>query len=313
MAANHQWTRDDIPDLSGKTAIVTGANSGLGFYTTLGLASKQAQVILACRDVEKGEQAAGRIRAEYPAASLAVMRLDLADLASIHSFADTFIKTYQDLHILCNNAGMMAIPLRRTADGFEMQFGTNHLGHFALTGLLLERLLQADEGRVVTVSSSAHRAGRIDFDNLNAEQSYHKWASYGQSKLANLLFAYELQRKFEANGAQVISLAAHPGYAATNLQSRGPRMAGSTLMGWVMRLSNRLLAQSPEMGALPSLYAATAPAAQGGDFVGPDGFMGQQGYPTKVHSSQRSYNEDTARRLWAVSEELTGVHYYLQS
>jgi NAD(P)-dependent dehydrogenase (short-subunit alcohol dehydrogenase family) len=313
MATNHRWSKDDIPDLTGKTAVVTGANSGLGFQTTRGLAGKRARVVLACRDVEKGQQAAENIRTEYPAASLAVMRLDLADLASIHSFADAFIRTHQDLHILCNNAGVMAVPLRRTVDGFEMQFGTNHLGHFALTGLLLERLLQADAGRVVTVSSSAHRTGKIDFDNLNAERSYHKWAAYSQSKLANLLFAYELQRKFEANGARAISVVTHPGYAATNLQSQGPSMAGSTLLGWVMRLGNRLFAQSPEMGALPSLYAATAPDIQGGDFIGPDGFMGQWGYPTRVHSSQRSHDEDTARKLWAVSEELTSVHYYLET
>jgi NAD(P)-dependent dehydrogenase (short-subunit alcohol dehydrogenase family) len=309
MVAHGKWTTKDIPDLGGRDAIVTGANSGLGFETARWLAAKGAHVVMACRSLERGEEAAAEIKRGFSDASLDVMELDLANLSSVRGFAETYANQQRPLHILCNNAGVMAIPKRNTADGFEMQFGTNHLGHFALTGHLIDIILDTNEARVVTLSSTAHIVGKINFDDLNWEGSYGSWAAYGQSKLANLLFAYELQRRFEASGAGAISVAAHPGYAATNLQHVGPEMSGSKLWARVMRASNRIFAQSAEMGALPILYAATAPDVEGGDYIGPDGFMGQRGYPTKARSSAASYNQVNAKRLWDVSEDLTGVQY----
>jgi hypothetical protein len=237
------------------------------------------------------------------------MDLDLADLQSVRRFAEEFLARHNKLHVLCNNAGVMALPYRKTTDGFEMQIGTNHLGHFALTGHLLRRLLDTPGARVVTVSSGAHRVGRIRFDDLNWEKGYRKWLAYGQSKLANLLFAYELQRRLDAAGAQLISVACHPGYAATNLQLAGPRMEGSSLMEFLSQLSNRLVAQSAAMGALPTLYAATAPDVRGGDYIGPDGLFENWGYPKKVRSNRQSHDHEAARRLWEISERLTGVRY----
>jgi NAD(P)-dependent dehydrogenase (short-subunit alcohol dehydrogenase family) len=309
MGAHEQWTTKDIPDLVGIDAIVTGANSGLGFETTRGLAAKGARVVMACRSLERGAAAAAAINREFSDASLEVMQLDLANLSSVCDFAKTYTNQRRSLHILCNNAGVMAIPKRKTADGFEMQFGTNHLGHFALTGQLVDTILATNEARVVTLSSTAHTIGKINFDDLNWEDSYGSWAAYGQSKLANLLFAYELQRRFAASGAGAISVAAHPGYAATNLQHVGPEMSGSTLWARVLRVSNRVFAQSAEMGALPTLYAVTALDVEGGDYIGPDGFMGQRGYPKKARSSAASYDQVNAKRLWDVSEVLTGVRY----
>jgi NAD(P)-dependent dehydrogenase (short-subunit alcohol dehydrogenase family) len=309
MPTNTKWNIDDIPNLDDKTVIVTGANSGLGYETSKALAAKGSQVIMACRNMEKAETAASEIRREVSNAKLAVMKLDLASLAQIREFADAFTRQYQGLHILCNNAGVMATPYRTTADGFELQLGTNHLGHFALTGLLLDMLLQTGAGRVVTVSSNSHTMGQINFDDLQRQKAYRKWEAYGQSKLANLLFAYELQRKLEAAGADVISVAAHPGYAATNLQLVGPQMAGSVFQEKMMALMNRLFAQDQAMGALPTLYAATSSDVQGGDYIGPDGFMERRGHPTKVRSNEESYDEAVATALWAVSEELTGVRY----
>ncbi|MGH7819102.1 MAG: oxidoreductase, partial [Candidatus Binatia bacterium] len=249
------------------------------------------------------------IVAEHPGAAVEVAALDLASLASVRAFAEAFASRHARLDVLCNNAGVMALPRSKTADGFEMQLGTNHLGHFALTGLLLQRLASTPRARVVTQSSTAHRMGRIDFDDLHAERSYGKWAAYGQSKLANLLFAYELARRLERSGKDVISVACHPGYAATELQFAGPRMEGSSLMERVMGLGNRLLAQSAAMGALPMLFAATAPELRGGDYVGPDGFGEAWGHPKKVGSNARSRDVEAAKRLWAVSGELTGVRY----
>jgi hypothetical protein len=293
--------------------VITGANSGLGFEATQILAAKGAHVVLAVRDVAKGDQAAQEIKRVVPAASLEVLSLDLASLASVRRFAEAFPAAHSRLDMLINNAGVMAIPRRVTADGFEMQFGTNHLGHFALTGLLLPLILKTPSSRIVTVSSGAHMFGKINFDDLQSERSYSKWGAYGQSKLANLLFAYELQRKLQAAGGGagggVISVAAHPGYASTNLQAVGPQMEGSKLGARSMSAANRVLAQSAAMGALPEVYAATSPAVRGGDYIGPDGFMGQKGFPQKVGSNSRSYDQEVAARLWAVSEELTGVGY----
>ncbi len=295
-----KWMFDNIPDLSKKTAIVTGANSGIGYEAARMLAAKGARVIMACRNTEKGEAAAQQIHSEFPEAALEVMALDLSDLSSVRAFAADFTGRYSALDMLCNNAGVMALPERyKTSDGFEMQFGTNHLGHFALTGLLLAVLQDTPDARVVTVSSGGHRMGKVEFDNLNAERVYKRWGAYGLSKLANLLFTYELQRRLESAGKDVIAVAAHPGYTATNLQ------AHSGLFSFL----NNFLAQKQEMGALPTLYAATALDVRGGDYIGPDGLMEQRGYPKKVKSSEASHDEEVAARLWDVSEELTGVHF----
>jgi NAD(P)-dependent dehydrogenase (short-subunit alcohol dehydrogenase family) len=289
------WIAADIPDQIGKTSVVTGANSGLGLVIARELARAGATVVLAVRDTEKGARAAAEIGARSR-----VERLDLADLSSVRSFAERF---EEPLDMLVNNAGVMAPPRRLTADGFESQFGTNHLGHFALTGLLIGNLLAASSPRVVTMSSGAHRMGRINFDDLQGERRYNNWLAYGQSKLANLLFAFELERR--ANG-KLVSLAAHPGYAATNLQFAGPARWYERL---TMALTNRVIAQSAEMGALPALYAAAVPDVPGGSFVGPDGFLEQRGHPHLVTAAGKAYDLEAARRLWEVSEELTGVHY----
>jgi len=303
------WTVREMPELSGKTIVVTGANSGLGLEAARGFASKGAVVILACRSTAKGDAARERILADHPAARVDVMALDLASLASIRAFAESLRSRHDRLDVLCNNAGVMALPLRKTADGFEMQLGTNHLGHFALTGLLLPALLRASGARVVTQSSGAHRMGRIAFDDLPGERRYGRWSAYGQSKLANLLFAYELQRRLAKKGANVVSVACHPGYAATELQFAGARMEGSTVMEKLFALGNQLLAQDAATGALPMLYAATAPDVRGGDYIGPDGLGELWGHPKKVDSNARSHDEAVAAKLWAVSEELTGVRY----
>jgi NAD(P)-dependent dehydrogenase (short-subunit alcohol dehydrogenase family) len=307
--AKERWTAEEVPDQSGRTIIVTGGNSGIGYEAALVLAGKGAAVVLACRDPAKAADAVEAIRSEHPTAQVEAMALDLASLATVREFAKRFLSEHGALDILCNNAGVMAIPHRRTEDGFEMQLGTNHLGHFALTGLLLERLLSTEGARVVNVSSNAHRFGRIDFDNLDGAQSYQKWRAYGQSKLANLLFTHELQRRLEATGSKVISVACHPGYSATNLAFVGPRMEGSSFWESVMHLGARLLSQSAAMGALPTLYACTAAEADGGDYIGPDGFLENQGYPKKVRSNARSHDRDAAAKLWEVSESMTGVRY----
>jgi NAD(P)-dependent dehydrogenase (short-subunit alcohol dehydrogenase family) len=299
-----------MPRLDGKIAVVTGANSGLGFETSHALTVKGAKVIMTSRNMEKGEAAAEKIRQEYPQADVEVWQLDLADLDSIQRFAHKFKSRYPLLDILVNNAGVMALPHRQeTADGFEMQFGTNHLGHFALTGLLIDPIRRAPAARVVTVSSGAHRMGNMEFGDLNWDYSYDRWSAYGRSKLANLLFAYELQRKLAETGTRAISVAAHPGYAATNLQSTGPAHGGANLQSRLMAISNRLLAQSQEMGALPILNAATAEDVHGGDYIGPGGLMEARGYPKHVESSEKSHNRPAAQKLWSVSEELTGVNF----
>jgi NAD(P)-dependent dehydrogenase (short-subunit alcohol dehydrogenase family) len=299
------WTATDIPDQSGRLAVVTGANSGLGAVTAKELARAGARVIVACRNTSKGDQAAAGIRSEVPTAQLDVRALDLADLDSVRAFAERVSAEEPPLDLLINNAGVMAPPRRTTKDGFESQFGTNHLGHFALTGLLLDRLQAADAPRVVTLSSGAHRMGTIHFDDLQGERRYINWLWYGQSKLANLMFCFELQKRATAAGSPLLSLAAHPGYARTNLQFAGPHWYEQ----WIMRITNPLLGQSAEMGALPQLYAATAPGLAGGSFIGPDGLFENRGHPHVVTGAGRAYDEDSWRRLWEVSEELTGVHY----
>jgi NAD(P)-dependent dehydrogenase (short-subunit alcohol dehydrogenase family) len=287
-----KWTAADIPDQTGRRIVVTGANSGLGEVTARQLAARGATVVLACRDTAKGEAAAARMTGD-----VTVRRLDLADLASVRAFADATGR----LDVLVNNAGVMAVPLTRTADGFEMQFGTNFLGHFALTGLLMPKI----GDRIVTLSSWAHRFGRIAFDDLNwHRRRYRAWGAYGQSKLADLMFAYELQRRLATRGSTLRSVAAHPGYAATELQSHTESVADR-----VMALGNRLLAQSAEMGALPTLYAATAPDVSGGDYYGPDRFGEIRGHPQRVRSSKASRDETVAANLWERAGELTGVTF----
>jgi NAD(P)-dependent dehydrogenase (short-subunit alcohol dehydrogenase family) len=293
----YKWTAADIPSQSGKIAVVTGANSGLGLATARELARAGAKVVIACRDTAKGERAAAEIGAR-------VEQLDLASLSSVHAFVERLRDERLDL--LVNNAGVMAPPRRLTADGFESQFGTNHLGHFTLTGLLLPKLLAAPEPRVVTVSSGAHRIGKINFDDLQGERRYNNWLWYGQSKLANLMFAFELNRRAAQAGSALKSYAAHPGYAATNLQTAGPGHWWERLGG---QIGNVLIAQNADMGALPTLYAATVPDLPGGSFVGPDGFMEQRGHPHLVTGAAKAYDQQTWRRLWEVSEELTGVRY----
>jgi NAD(P)-dependent dehydrogenase (short-subunit alcohol dehydrogenase family) len=299
------WSTSDIPSQEGRLAVVTGANSGLGFHTSLELARAGARVILGCRSSERADDALGRIRADLPDAAVEARALDLADLASVRAFADGL---EEPLDLLVNNAGVMALPWRTTADGFEMQFGTNHLGHFALTGLLVPRLLADGGGRVVTVSSTMHRRGRMHFDDLQFERDYDRWDAYSQSKLANLLFALELQRRADAADAPLLSTAAHPGYAATNLQYAGPKMEGSRLRMAVMKLGNTLLAQSEAKGALPLLYAATEDVP-GASYAGPSGFQEGRGSPTLVGMTRYASDPDSARRLWEESERLTGVTF----
>ncbi|HWF75508.1 MAG TPA: oxidoreductase [Solirubrobacteraceae bacterium] len=299
----HKWTAEDIPDQAGRLAVVTGANSGLGLVTARELARAHASVVIACRNRAKGEQALETIRAAVPGAQAEVQEVDLADLASVRAFAARLREAHDRVDLLINNAGIMAPPRRTTVDGFESQLGTNHLGHFALTGLLLPSLLAA---RVVTMTSAAHRIGRINFDDLQSERRYRRWLAYGQSKLANLLFAFELQRRASAAGTNLLSMAAHPGYAATNLQTAGPEVAYER---WSMAVANRVVAQSADMGALPALYAATAPDLPGGTFVGPDAWGGMRGHPQTTTAKATAYDTAVAGRLWDVSEELTGVHY----
>ncbi|WP_030166166.1 oxidoreductase [Spirillospora albida] len=294
-----RWTASDIPALNGRRAIVTGANSGIGYHTALQLALHGASVVLACRSAERGRAALDRMRAAAPDADLALDSLDLADLASVRGFAERHAGTALD--ILVNNAGVMALPRRTTADGFEMQFGTNHLGHFALTGLLLPALKDA---RVVTVTSGFAWTGRIRFDDLQGERRYNKWTAYAQAKLANLLFAKELARRVPT----LVSVAAHPGYAATNLQQAGPRMQGSRLMDRAAALGNALMAQSAAAGALPTLYAATSPDAKPGACYGPR-LLQYRGAPTEVVTPPQADKAPQAARLWEISETLTGVTY----
>ena len=303
------WTADDMPDQGGRVAVVTGANSGLGLITARELARNGATVVMGCRDPGRGERAHAEVAAAAPAAEVALERLDLADLGSVREFAARVGEAHPRIDLLVNNAGIMAPPRSETADGFELQLGTNHLGHFALTGLLLERLLAGSEPRVVTVSSGAHWMGRIRFDDLQLSRRYERWTAYAQSKLANLLFAFELDRRARGADKPLKSLAAHPGYSATHLQTTRGGGLVSRLNTAVMAVTNRVLAQSDEMGALPSLYAATVPDLPGGAFVGPDSMGGSRGYPTLASSSSRSRDEAAAKRLWEVSVDLTGVDY----
>jgi NAD(P)-dependent dehydrogenase (short-subunit alcohol dehydrogenase family) len=302
---NAKWTEADVPGLKGRVAVVTGANTGLGFETARVLAGRGASVVLAVRDVEKGKQAAARVADTTPGADLTVQELDLTSLESVRAAAAELRAKHPKIDLLINNAGVMTPPKQTTRDGFELQFGTNHLGHFALTGLLLDQLLPVPGARVVTVSSLAHRFGAgIRFDDLQWEQSYDRTAAYGQSKLANLMFTYELQRRLTAHGAGTVAVAAHPGFADTELVRNSP--AALRLIAPVIA---PLLSQKPDMGALPTLRAATDPGVLGGQYYGPDGRGERTGHPVVVASSPRSYDVSVQRRLWSASEELTGVSF----
>ncbi|MCC4317839.1 oxidoreductase [Streptomyces malaysiensis] len=302
------WTASDIPDQTGRTAVVTGANSGLGLITARELARRGAQVVLACRSETRGAEAAERIQAQAPGAYVRVAPLDLADLTSIRAFAAGHKGDRLDL--LINNAGVMALPYGRTADGFETQFGINHLGHFALTGLLLPKLLAAGPGaRVVTVSSFMHLLGTVDPRDLNMERKYRRWAAYARSKSANLLFTHELAHRLRATGAHLVAAAAHPGYAATNLMSVAPKMEGHRAKQRFMEIGNRYFAQSPEQGALPTLYAATGPDVRQDDFFGPPLQGLWHGSPGRSARAKWTLSDTAGRGLWAASERLTGVRY----
>ena len=294
--ARAKWTAADIPSQRGRTIVVTGASSGLGLAGARALARVGADVIAACRNVAKGRDVfEGDVR-----------ELDLADLRSVSAFVQRLAQDHDRVDVLINNAGVMAAPRRLTKDGFESQFGTNHLGHFALTGRLLGLLSAAEAPRVVTVSSGMHRGGAMKFDDLQREHGYSPWQAYSQSKLANLMFCFELQRRATAAKSRLLSLAAHPGYSATNLQFAGPARTHERLF---MAVANKVYAQSAEMGALPILHAATVDGLPGGTYVGPDGFMEGRGHPKIVTAARKAYDEEDWRRLWEASEQLTGVSY----
>ena len=303
MSNNSNWNTNNIPDLSGKTAVITGANSGIGLEAAKALAAKGAHIVMACRNVDK----ATAVQKEIPGTS-EVISLNLASLDSIETFSRDFHTKHQSLDLLINNAGVMAPPYQQTADRFEMQFGTNHLGHFALTGRLLDTLLAVPHSRVVSVSSGAHAYGKgMEWDNIDGSQRYSRWGRYCMSKLANLLFAYELDRKFKTAAATTLSVVCHPGYAATNLQTLSGGGLAPFFTNLLMRFTNRFVAQSAEMGALPTLYAAVATDIKGGEYIGPEGMV--KGYPRRWESNKASRSLEDAARLWNLSEQLTGISY----
>jgi len=312
------WSAEDIPDQTGKTAVVTGANSGIGLITARELARHGAKVVIACRSESKGNDAIDQIRVALAPngndAELEVRVLDLASLSSIREFAAGLIAEHPDgIDLLINNAGVMAPPRHETADGFELQFGTNHLGHFALTGLLFESLKRKSGSRIVTVSSNAHKMGKLNFDDLQGEKSYRRWGAYGQSKLANLVFAIDLQTRIREAGLEMKSIGAHPGYSKTNLSTAGNSLGGGGIVSIVSKpflfFGENVLGQDSEHGALPTLYAATKPGLSGGEYIGPDGIGEFRGHPTIVAPRKVAHNVEVANRLWDESVKLTGVGY----
>ncbi len=305
IMSGSKWSAADVPDQAGRVAVVTGSNTGIGYEAAAVLADHGAHVVLAVRNLDKGKAAIETIKAASPRADVALQELDLSALDSVRAAADALCSAYPRIDLLINNAGVMWTPKQTTRDGFELQFGTNHLGHFALTGLVLDHLLPVQGSRVVTVSSLAHRIrAAIHFDDLQWEHSYSRIGAYGQAKLANLLFTYDLQRRLAAKGAPTIAVAAHPGGSNTELARNLPAVFRPA-----EKILGPLLFQNAAMGALPTLRAATDPAVQGGQYYGPDGFAEQRGHPKLVKSSGQSHDESLQRRLWTVSEELTGVSY----
>jgi NAD(P)-dependent dehydrogenase (short-subunit alcohol dehydrogenase family) len=303
------WTAADVTDQTGRTAVVTGGNGGIGLAAAEVLAGAGAHVVLACRNLAKAAAAADRISDRHRGASLEIVALDLSSLASTTAAAAEVRHGHPHLNLLVLNAGVMAIPRTVTEDGWEKQFATNHLGHFAFAGLLAEPVLSTSGSRIVTITSLMHKPGRIDFDDLHGERRYNAWRAYCQSKLANLLFARELHRRLVAAGSTTISVAAHPGYTATDLQAVGPKERGSKLLERVTDLGNRLIGQSPAMGSLPTLHAACAPGLSGGELIGPSGPVEVRGHPKVVRPARNGLDEATGRRLWDVSEQLTGVRW----
>ncbi len=302
------WTEGDIGDQTGRTILITGANSGIGYEAARALAQHGAHVVLGCRTRSKADEAVARIAATNPSGSTEILEMDLADLDSIADAASRFALSHDRLDVLVNNAGLMATPRQHTAQGFEMQFGVNHLGHFALTGHLFEILMASGRARVVSISSQGHRPGKIHFDDINSEKKYSPWPAYFQSKLANLLFIRELQRRLVVAQSEMIAVAAHPGVSSTNL---GHESSGvlTAMMKWTRPVFDRFVSQSAAMGALPTLRAAVDASAAGGDYFGPDGLGEQRGHPVKVDSSNRAKDDSAAARLWGLSEELTAVTY----
>ncbi|MBV7331189.1 SDR family oxidoreductase [Chloroflexi bacterium TSY] len=307
--SNQKWTANDIPDLTDKVVVVTGANSGLGLESAKAFARKNATVVMAVRNLEKGEKAKAEILASQPNASLNLMKLDNADLNSVHDFAVAFKEKYDRLDILLNNAGVMAIPRQETVDGFEMQLGVNHLGHFALTGLLLNVITKTPHARIHNTSSSANYNGNINFDDLMGEKEYSRWSAYGQSKLANIFFTYELNKRLAAAGRDTISNTSHPGVVMTNLQANSLEQSGNSLIERVLYgVAGPLLTQDVSMGVLPQLYGSAATDARGGVFYGPK-TMNMRGYPAEKNANKAANDAAALKRFWEVSEELTGVTY----
>ncbi len=303
------WSTADIGDQTGRIALVTGANSGIGYETARALADHGAHVILACRDDEKARRARDKMESELERSSLELLRLDLADLVSVRRAADEVLSVHARLDLLINNAGVMGTPYRQTADGFELQMATNHLGHFALTGLLLDRILTTERSRVVTVSSHMHRMGRLHADDVAGAASHNTWVSYGTSKLANLLFTAELSRRLEAAGSRTLALAAHPGWTRSNLAGSGAALGTSRLRRKVARAAGTLLGQSAAGGALPVLCAATSSSVGSGQYIGPANLGGLYGPPRVARPTKRARDPQSALDLWAASEDLTGVHF----
>jgi len=295
-----KWNIDKVPSWPGSVVIITGANSGIGYETALELAKKDMEVILACRNMQKAEEAQSNILQEYPQARIRTMRVDMSSQKEIRKFVTQFQRDYSKLHVLINNAGIMMSPYKVTEDGFENQFATNYIGHFALTGLLLPMLACAPGSRVITLSSLSYKWAKIQFDDLHAKRGYNKSKAYGQSKRACLIFAFELQRRLEAAGYDILSVAAHPGLSNTNLDRYFPAL---------IRPLGSLFLQSAKKGALPILYAALDNTVKGGEFIGPDGFRQIRGYPTEVDADDYARDEEIAKRLWRISEEMTGVFY----
>jgi NAD(P)-dependent dehydrogenase (short-subunit alcohol dehydrogenase family) len=304
-----KWSASDIPDQTGRTILITGANSGLGLRSAEALAAAGARVLMACRNATKAAAAQQQVAAQATGPAPEVVPLDLSDLDDVATCAKRLADDLERIDVLMNNAGVMAVPKARTAQGFEMQMGTNHLGHFALTGRILPLLLAADAPRVITISSFGHKPGRIRWDDPNWEKGrYLAWPAYFQTKLANLLFTAELDRQAGEHGDRLLAAAAHPGYAATNLVASGPGSANAIMRGGG-KVVDKLLGQADSMGALPQLYAATMPDVEGNDYYGPDGLMEQRGHPTKVGRTRKAQDPEAAKRLWAMSEDLTGVTY----
>lgn len=308
MSVN-DWIAENIPDMAGKLILITGANSGIGFEAAKILASKNGEVILACRNQQKGEEALANILESNHNAQVSCMQVDLADLKSVQRFARDFLAKYESLDVLINNAGLMAPPYQKTKDGFEIQFGTNHLGHFALTGQLIGALLKSHGSRIVNVSSNAHKMGKIRFHDLNWEKKYSRWPAYGQSKIANLYFTYELDKRLKELGKSTLAVAVHPGFSNTNLAYAGYNSEGNSLKSFAIKTTSAIFSQDSMMGSLPSVYAAAALDVKGSDYYGPSGWMEMKGIPKKTRSNKLSHDADVAKRLWDVSVEMTGVDF----